>query len=149
MPVSRIPFAILVFAVAAACSPSSAPAAVVDRESARFAPCVGGKRVTCVVDGDTFWYRGQKVRIADINTPEVSKPGCPREAALGAEATRRLIVLLNSGPFTLQMAYPHRPTDRYGRALVVVTRDGESLGMKLADEGLAEPWKGRRGNWCR
>ena len=149
MPLSRIPFAFLILAVAAACSPTSAPAAVVDRESARFAPCSGGHRVTCVVDGDTFWYRGQKVRIADINTPEVSKPGCAREQALGAAATRRLIVLLNSGPFSLRIAYPNRPTDRYGRALVVVTRDGESLGMKLADEGLAEPWKGRRGNWCR
>lgn len=148
MSFPRLLFA-LSAATIAACSPSSAPAAVPDRESARFALCTSQQRITCVVDGDTFWYRGEKVRIADINTPEVSKPGCAREAALGAAATRRLVVLLNSGPFTLRIAYPDRPTDRYGRALRVVTRDGESLGLQLANEGLAEPWQGRRGNWCR
>jgi endonuclease YncB( thermonuclease family) len=33
-----------------------------------------------VVDGDTFWYQGTKIRIADINAPEVSHPGCPQKA---------------------------------------------------------------------
>lgn len=148
MSFPRLPLALIAVTMAA-CSPSTAPAAVPDTERARFALCTSQQRVTCVVDGDTFWYRGQKVRIADINTPEVSKPGCAREAALGAAATRRLIMLLNSGPFTLRIAYPDRPVDRYGRALRVVTRDGESLGLQLASEGLAEPWQGRRGNWCR
>ncbi len=102
-----------------------------------------------MVDGDTFWYRGHKIRIADINTPEVSSPGCAREAALGAAATRRLIQLLNAGPFTVRVAYRDRTTDRYGRDLRVVSRNGESIGLVLVREGLAETWKGRRGNWCR
>jgi len=38
--------------------------------AATFALCGPGPRVTCVVDGDTFWFEGEKVRIADINTPE-------------------------------------------------------------------------------
>jgi endonuclease YncB( thermonuclease family) len=117
-----------------------------DAESARFGPCEGPPRVTCVVDGDTFWYRGDKIRIADINTPEVSEPGCAAEARLGARATRRLTELLNAGPFSLEPI--DRETDRYGRTLRVVTRGGESLGAVLEGEGLAEHWQGHRRDWC-
>ncbi len=119
-----------------------------DTETARFARCSGPVRKTCVVDGDTFWYRGTKIRIADINTPETSKPECREEARLGAKATERLIVLLNEGPFTLQPGGDGREKDRYGRALRIVTREGRSLGTILVDEGLAERWQGRRGTWC-
>ncbi|MCH7628628.1 MAG: thermonuclease family protein [Proteobacteria bacterium] len=139
------------FALLTACavpSPPSDPALLrADGERARFGPCAPGPRVTCVVDGDTFWYRGTKIRIADINAPEVSHPSCPREAALGAAATRRLTELLNAGPFTLAVE-GKRDTDRYGRALRVVARRGESLGLRLEREGLAERWRGRRGDWC-
>jgi micrococcal nuclease len=121
-----------------------------DRETARFALCgaqgIRAARVTCVVDGDTFWYRGAKIRVADINTPETSAPACPHEAALGEAATLRLAELLNAGPFTLAPWTPDR--DRYGRLLRTVTRAGESLGAVLVREGLAEEWRGRRGSWC-
>ena len=36
-----------------------------DRDAARFAICGSGARVDCVIDGDTFWYRAEKIRIAD------------------------------------------------------------------------------------
>lgn len=108
--------------------------------------CAGLVRVTCVVDGDTFWYRGTKIRIADTNAPELSKTACAREARLAAAATRRLTVLLNAGPFSLGVE--GRETDRYGRALRVVMRGGESLGTVQEREGLAEHWQGRRGDWC-
>ena len=124
--------------------------ASLDREAARFARCTTAARVTCVVDGDTFWYRGAKIRVADINTPEISRPACPHEAALGEAATARLAELLNAGPFTLAPWTPDR--DRYGRLLRTVTRGGESLGAALVREGLAEEWpttrRGRRGSWC-
>ena len=99
-----------------------------------------------MVDGDTFWYRGTKIRIADINAPEVSHPSCAYEARLAAAATRRLTELLNAGPFSL--ATDGRETDRYGRALRVVMRRGQSIGSVLEREGLAEHWHGRRGDWC-
>jgi endonuclease YncB( thermonuclease family) len=120
--------------------------AFTDREAARFALCSGPHRTDCVVDGDTFWYRGEKIRLADINTPETSRPACRREADLGAAATARLRALLNQGPFTL--AAGTRDRDRYGRLLRTVTRGGESLGAALVREGLAETWMGRRGTWC-
>ena len=108
--------------------------------------CSGPVRYTCVVDGDTFWLKGEKIRIADINAPEVSEPKCTAEAQLGAKATTRLTALLNDGGFSLQAV--DRDEDRYGRKLRVVTRGGESLGEVLVKEGLAERWKGYRGSWC-
>ena len=118
-----------------------------DTEAAHFGPCTAAARVTCVVDGDTFWYRGAKIRVADINTPETHQPACPREAALGHAAAARLAELLNAGPFTLA-PWPERDRDRYGRLLRNVTRYGESLGDTLVREGLAEEWTGSRRSWC-
>ncbi len=117
-----------------------------DREAARFEICSGGVRIDCVVDGDTFWYRGEKIRIADINTPETSEPECAEEARLGRRATLRLQALLTAGPVTLEAR--GRDRDTYGRLLRTVTRGGESLGLELVDEGLAEEWQGYRGSWC-
>jgi micrococcal nuclease len=122
------------------------PLTLLTLAAATFALCAEGPRTTCVVDGDTFWLNGEKVRIADINAPETHSAGCEAEQALGDRATRRLITLLNAGPFTLDIE--GRATDRYGRALRVVRRSGRSLGGELVAEGLAEPWRGRRSDWC-
>lgn len=130
---------------------SSGPAAVSapigsDPHSARFGICLGPDRHSCVVDGDTFWFEGRKIRIADINTPEISSPGCAAERQLGERAKQRLQALLNQGSFSLERT--DRDRDRYGRDLRIITRDGESLGDTLVAEGLAERWQGYRRNWC-
>jgi len=104
-------------------------------------------RHTCVVDGDTFWLNGEKVRIADIDTPEISQPQCAAEKQLGDRATNRLIELLNAGSFELR-TIGSRDEDKYGRKLRVVVRDGQSLGNQLVNEGLARTWTGRREPWC-
>lgn len=132
---------------AAAALPAAASGAG-DTVRAQFALCSNAVRSTCVVDGDTLWYRGEKVRISDLDAPEVFSPACPREAALGRRATARLQALLNAGPFTLA-PYPDGETrDRYGRRLMLVTRGGESIGAVLVREGLAEEWGGPRIAWC-
>lgn len=110
-----------------------------------FAKC-GAERITCVVDGDTFWFNGEKIRIADIDTPEVSQPKCSEELALGIKATDRLIALLNDGPFELAAA--DRDRDSFGRQLRIVIRNGKSLGDQLVDEGLAHRWDGGKKPWC-
>lgn len=114
--------------------------------AAAYALCAEGPRTNCVVDGDTFWRNGEKIRLADINAPETHQATCAEERVLGERATRRLIALLNAGPFTL--AIEGRATDRYGRALRVARRGGHSIGQQLVSEGLAEPWRGRRSDWC-
>lgn len=98
------------------------------------------------IDGDTLWLESEKIRIADIKTPEVSSPECAREAQLGAQATGRLIALLNAGGFSLEKI--DRDEDQYGRKLRIVTRDGGSLGDVLVEESLAEEWQGRTSEWC-
>jgi micrococcal nuclease len=120
----------------------------IDQVSAQFSRC-GEIRYTCVVDGDTIWYRGNKIRIADINTPELSEPECAREGQLAERATQRLTTLLNQGPFEIRkQGFGAEDADRYGRLLRVLSRDGESLGEVLVREGYAETWKGYRGSWC-
>ncbi|MFZ5690293.1 MAG: thermonuclease family protein [Pseudomonadota bacterium] len=111
-----------------------------------FSICGIGRRTDCVVDGDTFWFRGAKIRIADIDAPELSPPRCQREADLGEAAKRRLHTLLNAGPFTL--AAGARDQDQYGRKLRTVSRGGRSIGDMLIAEGLARRWNGPRQSWC-
>lgn len=114
--------------------------------SADFGFCHSGGGANCVVDGDTFWFRGEKVRVMDIDAPETHEPRCTEEAALGARATQRLQALMNAGPFSLESG--DRDMDRYGRALRVVTRGGQSIGEMLVAEGLAREWDGARHPWC-
>jgi endonuclease YncB( thermonuclease family) len=114
--------------------------------AAVFTICGDAPRQTCVVDGDTIWLAGEKVRIADINAPETAQAACPAERARGEAARARLLALLNSGSFILENG--PRSHDRYGRRLATLTRDGQSLGSILVAEGLAEPWRGKRSDWC-
>jgi endonuclease YncB( thermonuclease family) len=137
----------LASAAALAVSVPAMTLAASNMASIKFEKCSGGHRTTCVIDGDTLWIDGTKVRIADIDTPEISEPRCASELALGNRATERLIELVNQGPFEIR-AWPGRDTDRYGRALRVLMRNGHSLGDILMSEGLARTWTGRREPWC-
>jgi micrococcal nuclease len=117
------------------------------RVNQAFTICKEPKRVTCVVDGDTFWLNGEKIRIADIDTPEIGQPKCARELALGEKAKMRLQVLLSAGLFEMR-ALPGRDTDRYGRSLRILVRNGQSVGDRLIAEGLARHWPHERRFWC-
>ena len=116
------------------------------RTTHSFAVC-GMVRRTCVVDGDTIWLEGVKIRIADIDTPEISQPKCDYEHELGIKARDRLVVLLNQGEFEA-VTIGSRDEDQYGRKLRVLLRDGRSIGDQLVAEGLARTWSGRREPWC-
>ncbi|MCW2336293.1 endonuclease YncB(thermonuclease family) [Sphingobium sp. B2D3A] len=115
---------------------------------ATFSLCHEGGGLNCVVDGDTLWMNGEKIRVADIDAPETHPPRCDAEADLGNRATRRLAELVNAGPFEAQVASDGRDVDRYGRKLRVLVRDGQSLGGVMVGEGLARSWTGRRQPWC-
>lgn len=111
-----------------------------------FVPCGRGPRINCVVDGDTLWINGRKVRIADMDTPEIHNPRCAGEAARGQRAKQRLLELVNSGDVTVDGA--EGDNDRYGRALRRVRHNGKSVGETMVGEGLAHDWDGRRHPWC-
>lgn len=111
-----------------------------------FTVCGGAQMYTCVVDGDTIRIEGVKIRIADIDTPEVFSPQCASEKRLGDRATLRMMELLNAGP--IEVGGYARDADKYGRKLRVIRRDGRSLGEVLVAEGLARRWDGARHAWC-
>lgn len=107
----------------------------------------GRERFSCVIDGDTLWLNGKKIRIADINAPEVGAPSCRREYELGVTATQRLVQLLNEGPFNVHRT-TGKDTDIYGRQLRLLYRGEVSIGEILVSEGLAHRWLGHKLSWC-
>jgi len=113
---------------------------------AHFSFCHTGGGYNCVVDGDTIWLQGQKIRIADIDAPETHEYRCADEKSLGDRATQRLLQLVNSGTVTL--APIDRDEDRYGRKLRIVKVDGVSVGDTLVNDGLARWYRGGRRPWC-
>lgn len=115
-------------------------------ERVSFRYCFTGGGHDCVVDGDTIWLNGVKIRIADIDAPETHEPRCASERELGDHATRRLHDLLESGPITLKRI--HRDDDVYGRKLRIVLVDGTSVGDILVREGLARYYGHGRRPWC-
>lgn len=133
------------FALFLASGPGLATAAVpAHADSAIFEICGSGKRHTCVVDGDTVWLRGEKIRLEGIDAPELSDPGCRHEAALAREARQRLAAILNSHDWVLT----RHGKDRYGRTLGRFHIGSQTAGGMLVDAGLARVWTGRREPWC-
>jgi endonuclease YncB( thermonuclease family) len=124
----------------------AAAASRTDTLTASFPICGNARRVTCVVDGDKFWLDGVKIRVADIDAPELTPPRCEAERARGESAKYRLQELLNAGAFSLLSGV--KDEDRYGRKLRTVTRNGRSIGDVLVSEGLARRWDGARHPWC-
>ncbi|WP_223385516.1 thermonuclease family protein [Oricola cellulosilytica] len=101
--------------------------------------CGSGRRFNCVVDGDTLWVDGEKIRVANIDAPEV-RGRCGRESVLAAEATRRLGHLLDRKPISIRAL----GSDRFGRTLAVVATPDGDVGEALVRQQLAVRWRGRR-----
>ncbi|WP_299592640.1 thermonuclease family protein [uncultured Tateyamaria sp.] len=102
------------------------------------------RRVTCVVDGDTLWYEGTKIRLIGIDTPEV-QGRCAAERKTADQATQYLTKLLNTGLRKIEFD----GEDRYGRALARLWVKSGEIGPAMLAAGLAEPYP-RRGPrpWC-
>lgn len=111
-----------------------------------FGFCHTGGGRNCVVDGDTFYFDGDKVRIAGIDTPETHPPRCAYEAELGGQATAKLHELLNSGAVT--MTAIGRDRDTYGRLLRNVAVDGADVGAAMVGAGVAREYGSGRRSWC-
>lgn len=116
----------------------------VPASAAGFPVCKGGKRVTCVVDGDTFWLRGEKIRVDGYDSPEMGEPKCARPAAGAVEARSALAQMLTSGEVSLDRT----GTDRYGRTLAVVTVDGIDIADVMIRAGHARRYTPGQKPWC-
>ncbi len=102
-----------------------------------------GVRITCVHDGDSFIIERERIRIADIDTPELNGQ-CEDERRRAILARDRLRELLNAGAIEVR----RQGKDRNGRTLALILRDGRSVGLQLVEEGHARRWEGRRRSWC-
>lgn len=88
---------------------------------------VDGRQVH-VVDGDTFRYGTERVRLRGIDTPELNEPG-------GQGARLRLIELLRNGPVRI---VPHG-RDLYDRLVADVFVNGQNVAETLRVDGFAKP----------
>ena len=80
-----------------------------------------------LVDGDTFWYGGERIRIRGYDAPERSEPG-------GFQATQRLELLLHEG----QVRIVPLATDSYGRTVADVYVDQRNIAEVMTAEGYTK-----------
>ena len=102
-----------------------------------------GVRITCVHDGDSFIVERERIRIADIDTPELDG-ACESERRLAETARATLVTLLNSERYNIV----RQGTDKYGRTLAIVSNSRGSIGDQMMRVGVARTWSGRREPWC-
>ncbi|MBM4124301.1 MAG: thermonuclease family protein [Nitrospira sp.] len=81
-----------------------------------------------LIDGDTFAYGSERIRIRGIDTPEKSESG-------GFDATQRLDLLLREG----QIVVMPEAVDKYGRMVADVYVNGSNVAEVLRKEGYAKP----------
>ena len=81
-----------------------------------------------VHDGDTFYAGAETIRLRGIDTPELGEPR-------SAEARRRLIQILSSGPVTIVP----QVEDVYGRTVADVYVRGQNVADILRREGFQKP----------
>lgn len=118
-----------------------------------------------VIDGDTVSVSGERanVRLVGFNAPEVTRPSCQAESAMGQRATSRLRDLLTqAGKIEFEAVACACPpgtqgTNRcnFGRQCGSLYSDGIDVGRILIGEGLAVSYicgrtscPRRPGNWC-
>ena len=103
--------------------------------------CGDEKLRSCVLDGNTFWYGGEFMRLKAVNPP-ATQVAC---AASTADAARdRLMKLLNTGEiFVFRYG-----TDTEGHTLTQVLVEGKEVGQTLIAEGLAQPSTASTGAFC-
>jgi endonuclease YncB( thermonuclease family) len=104
--------------------------------------------VGSVSDGDTLMLtNGQRVRLLQIDTPELGSGECYSRAARTA--------LLNLAPVGSRVVLEADPAldriDRYGRILRYIERAGVNVNVELVRRGAAAPYfyRGERGRYAR
>ncbi len=100
-----------------------------------------------VIDGDTFRIAGgERVRILNIDAPELgNRASCAAEALLAQEARRYLTRRIQRARRVDLTRAGH---DRFRRTLARVRIDGSDVGEDLVRNQLAQPWRGHRAEWC-
>lgn len=102
--------------------------------------------VTKIYDGDTVTLStGEKIRLLQIDTPELSPAEC-----FGEEARSVLVSLLGaSEQITLKVDPKLDKVDRYGRLLRYIFVGNTNINLKLVELGAAAPYfyRGEKGQY--
>lgn len=103
-----------------------------------FAFCGRSGLNNCVADGNTFWLKGAKMKLAGIAVPQTDQARCLEERQKGFAAKVRLRDMLNGGNFQVASM---------GGASTL-SRSGVSFADQLVREGLALPAGRGNQSWC-
>ena len=102
-------------------------------------------------DGDTCYvtYKGKndKVRLLELDTPEISNPKCKQEYALGIDARNFVNNLISEGVSIKFKTEYNR--DFFGRILSYIIVDGENISKKMVSNGLGVIYdRSNKKDWC-
>ncbi len=143
LPARNVAFYVVIGAIAAGLFAFNVARSGAETVSRNLPICGSAKRINCVVDGDTIWLEGEKIRLESFNTPEMNGK-CFVERQLAQQAKMRLRQILSAEPFKVS----RNGKDRYGRTLAVISNSSGNVGDILIREGLAHEWRGRKESWC-
>jgi endonuclease YncB( thermonuclease family) len=100
-----------------------------------------------MINGDTLRDGGERYRVENIDAPERgARARGPEEKAL-AEAARAYVAAWVAEARRVE-ARPIGRRDRYGRIVAFVQIDGIDLGERRMARALAQPWRGRKADFC-
>ena len=102
-------------------------------------------------DGDTCYVTvdgaNTKIRLLELDTPEISKPKCEAELKLGLTARDYLNNLIaNASTVDFKTDYEE---DYFGRILAYLIIDGEDVSAKIVKNNLGVVYdRSNKKNWC-
>ena len=104
--------------------------------------CYDGDTCYVMIDGNKA-----KIRLLELDTPEISKPKCEAELELGLEARDYLNNLIaNASSVEIKTDYEK---DYFGRTLAYLIIDGEDASAKIRSNNLGVVYeRGNKKDWC-
>jgi len=98
-----------------------------------------------VIDGDTLRIGAERIRLINIDAPEMGNGAeCDAERQL-AEVAKQKMTDLVAGQ---QLQIDRHDKDRFGRTLAYVRVSGADVGELLIRAHVAVRWEGRQHDWC-
>ena len=102
-------------------------------------------------DGDTCYVtidgENTKIRLLELDTPEISKPKCEQEMQLGLKARDYLNDLI-ANAMTIEFKTNYTK-DYFGRILSYLIIDGEDASDKIIKNNLGVIYRrNNKQNWC-
>ena len=102
-------------------------------------------------DGDTCYVTVDgtktKIRLLELDTPEISKPKCDQELQLGLKARDYLnSLIMNASSIEFKTEYKK---DYFGRILSYLIIDGEDASAKIISNNLGVVYdRNNKQDWC-